>query len=290
MWGRLRYLAIYLVSAWLGGCLAIAYGPRVLYQGASGAICGLLAAEAVWIVLNRRYLPGSVLRRARSAIFVNTLLLVAISLVGGVSGWGHGGGALGGALAAVLLHFQRFGPSPWRWLAVPAVAALPALGVSFIQHQRAVNPQWQVTAEAAEQQRRKEAEDRFEKTYLGRIRQATRSAAQVFQEQVGPLLDQHPSRRAAPAVEKALKAIGDSRPPLDRLAGELAADRPSPSPVVEEARLKGQQYLRAWSELLDLAERALRAEGRPAARDEEALKRQIEAVKKLHTEWNEIAG
>jgi rhomboid protease GluP len=409
MWGRLRYLAIYLISAWLGGCLAIAYGPRSLYQGASGAICGLLAAEALWIVLNRRYLPGSVLRRARAAIFINTLLLVAISLVGGVSGWGHGGGALGGALAAVLLHWQRFGPSPWRWLALPALAAVPALGAWFIQHQRAVNPKWQVAAEAAQQQekaargakeeqefdavydrqaeellrqaleyyrgkverlremhptrrppaeveaavrgaaeqrqrlaplierlsklgpfqsarleekrrsalglardvdrdmrqgaeelrqgadrakrqRQDEAEDRFEKTYLRRIRQVTRSADDVFQEQAHPLLTQRPGRRSQPAVEKALKALGEGRAALDRLAGELAAEAPSPSQVVEEARNKARQYLRASSQLLEQAQRALRAGDGWTARDEEALQKQREAVDKLRKEWDEIAG
>ncbi len=409
MWGRLRYLAIYVISAWLGGCLAIAYGPRVLYQGASGAICGLLAAEAVWIVLNRRYIPGSVLRRARTAIFVNTLLLVAISLVGGVSSWGHGGGALGGALAAVLLNFQRFGPSPWRWLALPALAAVPALGVYAIRHQQAVNPQWQALGKAvaefnrekavekeeqelaaaydrqseellrqameyqwgkveklremhptrrpqaevdaaiqgaadqrnrlaplierlakvgpfqsaglekrrrtalelardtdrdlqrgadelrqgvdrARKQRQEEAEQRFEKTYLRRIRETTRGADDVYHEQARALLEQRPARRAPAAVEKALKALGEGRAALDRLGGELAAEAPTPSQVVEEARGKAQQYLKASSQLLEQAQSALRAGERWTAKDEEALRKQAEAVEKLRKEWNEIAG
>ncbi|HZY85248.1 MAG TPA: rhomboid family intramembrane serine protease [Gemmataceae bacterium] len=411
MWGRLRYLAIYLISAWLGGCLAIAYGPRVLYQGASGAICGLLAAEAVWIVLNRRYLPGSVLRRARSAIFINTLLLVGISLVGGVSGWGHGGGALGGALAAVLLNFQRFGPSPWRWLALPVVAALPALGVYAVQHQRAVNPQWQALGKAvaevnqqqaaemeerdfdaaynrqaeelleqahkyykqhverlrdmsptrrpqaevdkalrevpeqrrklaplierlskagpfqsarlerkrqqalefardldkdlrqgaeelrqgpakAEQARREAAEEaareKFGQTYLRRIRQATRTADDAFHQRSQPLLEQPPGRRVPVTVEKALKALADGRPALDKLAAELDKGGPSPFELVETARHKAVEYLKAYSQLLGLAERALRAGDRWTEKDEAALQQQVKAVDKLRGEWNSL--
>jgi membrane associated rhomboid family serine protease len=142
IWGRLRYLFIYLTSAWTGSCLAMAYAPHPGVAGASGALCGVLAADAVWVFLNRRHIPGSLRRRAGHAIFLNTLLLVAISLVPGVSGLGHAGGVLGGALAAVLLNFQRFGPPRWRWLALPALAAVPALGVCLIQHERAVNPRW----------------------------------------------------------------------------------------------------------------------------------------------------
>jgi membrane associated rhomboid family serine protease len=396
MWGRLRYLAIYLVSAWLGGCLAIAYGPRVLYQGASGAICGLLAAEALWIVLNRRYLPGSVLRRARSAIFVNTLLLVAISLVGGVSGWGHGGGALGGALAALLLHVQRFGPSPWRWLAVPAVAAVPALGVYFIQHERAVNPQWQALGAVVAQVNRQQAAEKeeqdfdaaydpaarqtvtealtfynervhrleemeyrrrppaevekvlaeipeqrrklgpvrerlaragpyqtaeveavrekrlrtvtslehalrsggktlrddaaqldFETKYLPRVRRVTKAAADLY-EQVEPLLVGRPARRAPAKVTQALKGLADGRRALNTLAEDLAKAGPSPAELVETARKKATEYVRASAQLLAQAERCLRAGDRWTDADEEALQRQAEAVTKLRGEWGDL--
>jgi membrane associated rhomboid family serine protease len=422
MWGRLRYLVVYLIAAWTGSCLAMAYGPATAVAGASGAICGLLAAEAVWIVLNRRYIPGSILRRARSAIFVNTLLLVAISLVGGVSGWGHGGGALGGALAAVLLNYQRFGPPMWRWLALPMLAAVPVLGVWFVQHQRAVNPKWQAAAQVAEQQqeaareakeeqeldrafdkpardqleqvrtfynermvrlqnmhptrqpraevepvlrevpeqlrklaplierlskvgpfqsarlererqaflelardldkalregaadlrqgpiqaeqaRKAEAEraerqkremaeeaarEKFGKTYLSRIRRATRAADDAFRERAQPLLEQPVGRRVPLTVEKALKALTDSRPALDKLAAELDKDGPSPFEVVETARRKGLEYLRAYAQALMLAERALRAGSRWTDKDKALLQKQTQTVDKLEKEWQAL--
>jgi hypothetical protein len=60
--------------------------------------------------------------------------------------------------------------------------------------------------------------------------------------------------------------------------------------VVEEARRKAQDYLKASSQLLDLAGRALRAGGGWTAKDEEALQKQVEAVEKLRKEWDELAG
>src|SRR5262245_53798013 len=54
-WGRWRYLAIYLLAGLGGSCAALTTAGGV--AGASGALCGLVAAEAVWLLLNRRYLP-----------------------------------------------------------------------------------------------------------------------------------------------------------------------------------------------------------------------------------------
>src|SRR5262249_28128167 len=126
----------------------------------------------------------------------------------------------------------------------------------------------------AERQRQQEAEERFEKAYLRRIREATRSAADVFHEQAQPLLAQRRGRRARAAGEKVAKALGEGRAALDRLAGELAAEAPTPSPVVEEARNKARQYLKASSQLLEGTQSALRAGDRWTAKDEEALQKQ----------------
>jgi len=142
MWGRWRYLAIYLLAGVGGSCLQMAIQPRVLLAGASGAICGLISAEVVWVLLNWRYLPRSFVRRWRGNFQINLLLLVGISLVPGISGLGHLGGALTGAAAALLLHWQRFGPNPWRWLGVVALIPLPWLGYAGIEYARRTNPAW----------------------------------------------------------------------------------------------------------------------------------------------------
>ena len=65
MWGHGPYLVLYLAGLLGGSCAGVANNPGIMGAGASGALCGLLASEAVWLALNRRYLPrGLVLRGA----------------------------------------------------------------------------------------------------------------------------------------------------------------------------------------------------------------------------------
>ena len=70
-WGRWRMLVIYFVSAWIGSCVAMINPPGVPLVGASGAICGLLGALAVWVVLYGRHLPRDMAGRMRRAIIIN---------------------------------------------------------------------------------------------------------------------------------------------------------------------------------------------------------------------------
>jgi membrane associated rhomboid family serine protease len=132
-WGRWRLLVIYLISGWGGSCLAMAYNPGMPTVGASGAICGILAAEAVWIFLYGKHLPESVARRGRSQVFTTVVIMVGISLIPRVSWTGHLGGAVAGIVAGLLLHFQRFGPPLVRWVALAALLPLPA--ISYYQMQ-----------------------------------------------------------------------------------------------------------------------------------------------------------
>jgi membrane associated rhomboid family serine protease len=142
MWGRVRYLVIYAFAGLGGGCLALAMQPQFLLAGASGALCGVIAAEAVWVLCNGRYLPRSLAARWRGNLMTNAMLIIVISLIPGVSGWCHLGGALTGAAVALVMQVQRFGPSPWRWLVLLALVPLPWLGYGLIQHEQATNPHW----------------------------------------------------------------------------------------------------------------------------------------------------
>jgi rhomboid protease GluP len=142
MWGWWRYLLIYLFSGLGGSLFAVAYQPRVTTAGASGALCGLLSAAGVWMVLNRRYLPRQIFQRWIGAFLVNTMLIVFLSMFPGVSGWGHGGGALVGMIVALLLNWQRFGRGVARWLGLLALLPLPYIGYLILDHQRATNIYW----------------------------------------------------------------------------------------------------------------------------------------------------
>src|SRR5262249_27533789 len=147
LWGHARFVVIYLLSAFVGACWAVAHvvsssGDTGYTAGASGAICGLLAADGVFFLLNRRYMPRDLVSRWSTNIMGNLVAVVAISLLPGVSWSGHLGGAIGGALAALVLSAEMFAPAPWRWLALVGLLPIPLAGTLYLDHVRKTSPGW----------------------------------------------------------------------------------------------------------------------------------------------------
>ena len=134
MWGRWRYVAIYVVAGIASSCAVLSYDlwqQRIgLTVGASGPLCGLFASMIVWFIFNHQHMPEDLLHDWSRTLTVNTVLLVAISLLYHVSWQGHLGGAIGGALAAVLFQVQRFHPS--RSVRIAALLAVPLVPAVFL--------------------------------------------------------------------------------------------------------------------------------------------------------------
>lgn len=133
MWGSLRFVAIYVVAGIIGGCVTLLFdlGQQhvTLAAGASGCLFGVFMALLVWFFLNREYFPEGLIQDWSRSLATNVFLLLVINFLPGVSWQGHLGGAIGGLLAALLLHANRFYPSPVvRFL---AIAALPLVPLAF---------------------------------------------------------------------------------------------------------------------------------------------------------------
>jgi rhomboid protease GluP len=260
MWGRLRYLVIYLVSVLGGCCLGIAYTPNAILAGASGAICGLLAAEAVWFLFNRRYLPRALRRRARTVFLVNLVLLIFISSFKNVSGWGHFGGGVAGALTAMLLQLHRFGPPVWRWLAIAGFVPLVWFGQLALSHARATDPRWQEIEWSTLQLR-------FTKPFFTKVIEGKKN----YRNSVLPLLEKHPTRREATEVETVLTELAQQRSELQALDDALTHFGPLFSPKSEQKKQWYRRQITIHSELIDSAEEALRTGSKwpPAAEREQ---------------------
>ena len=99
--GRLRYVALYLVSGLAGSAGALLLRPDALTLGASGAIFGVIGAIFVMEQQGRRVFPGSVVGLLVANLAFTFLFARYISV------GGHLGGLAGGALAALAL--SRFG-------------------------------------------------------------------------------------------------------------------------------------------------------------------------------------
>jgi membrane associated rhomboid family serine protease len=256
MWGRSRYLLIYLVAAFGGNCLAVAWptfieirlagGAGEIAQpvvGASGALCGVLASMMTWLLLNGRHLPRGAASQLRTSLIAAGVLLVYISLFPQVSGLCHLGGALFGAGAAALLHFQRWSTGLMRWAAMAGLVALPWGGLRIIDHERATDPRWP------------KAEHRiFEQLYKQRIADVAGESVWVYQRRIAPLLKEPPRKRDAGRIERALAEAASRQPALVVLASDLARAGPYHDPDTERER----EGARAWAE--ELAEKFAKAE------------------------------
>ncbi len=97
-YGVESFLSLYLAGALWGNTLSFLMSPNPSL-GASTAIFGLIAAQAVYIYKNR-----FMLGRAAQPLLMNVLMVIAINLALGMSpgidNWGHMGGLLGGLFYA----------------------------------------------------------------------------------------------------------------------------------------------------------------------------------------------
>src|SRR5262249_25771345 len=129
MFGGPPLLVLYFVSG-LGGSVAAAIaGPTIGCVGASGAICGIVAAEISWLVLNRGHLPPDFFSQILGSFRNTVILVILISLVPGISWQGHLGGAVAGLFAGAAFTVLRFGSGFQRVLGGLGVIAVPAITV-----------------------------------------------------------------------------------------------------------------------------------------------------------------
>lgn len=276
MWGHLRYLLIYFASVFGGSCLGVAHNVGHL-TSASDAVCGLIGAEAVWVLCNRRYLPRSLLRPLRTSLVITLILLVVIGSYQSVGRWGLVGGAAAGASSALLLQLHRFGPPLWRWLALLGFAPLVWYGHLVVEHARASDPKWL----AIEDQH-------FEDRFAHPLQNVMKKAREVYSKEITPVLEIHPTRRDLAKVQAILPVLAEQQRELTSLADELARAGPYHSPEAEEARQVGRQYVLAGTALFDMAEHVLGLGDKRTDKDRRALRDQEQQVEERRREWRKL--
>lgn len=107
VFGGRRYLAVYLVSVVAGNYLALKQtSPLSIGCGASSGVCGVVAAYVAARLANRRVAPvtASTFGWVAQIVGLNLVVQALSSGTGSrIDQWGHLGGALGGAAAAMVL-------------------------------------------------------------------------------------------------------------------------------------------------------------------------------------------
>ncbi|MBI2332937.1 MAG: rhomboid family intramembrane serine protease [Chloroflexi bacterium] len=114
--GHGRFLLLYFLGAFSGNVLSFLF-TEGYSVGASTAVFGLIAAEAIFFYQNRN-LFGSYARQAiGNAVFIIVINLF-LGLAPNIDTWGHIGGLLGGAM------FAWFASPKWMAMGMPAEFSL----------------------------------------------------------------------------------------------------------------------------------------------------------------------
>lgn len=100
LYGKAKFLIIYILSGICGSILSIAFSHNTVSAGASGAIFGLLGALLYFGYYYRTYLGATIRSSVLPVIIVN---LVIGFLSSGIDNAAHIGGLVGGILASMLV-------------------------------------------------------------------------------------------------------------------------------------------------------------------------------------------
>lgn len=287
VWGRVRFLVIYLLSGLFGNAVGVAHDVTGLLAGASTALCGILAAEAIWAWLNKKYLPRSTAERWRNNLMIQVAMIVFISLFSGVSGWGHFGGAVGGALAAICLHFHRFGSNPWRWVALLGLVLLPLLGYGEIQRMRRSEKDvivFGIRLSGNGGKNTWKAVEVFDYTtrFRNRVEEAITEEKPRFRELIEPLLGMNAGRREElkkAEVAQALTHLAEMRSKWASLLDAVNQAGPYYQPPAREMQDADRETIAAWQKLIELSERCLSAGKSWTEADEKTLAEQLRIVR-----------
>jgi rhomboid protease GluP len=133
VWGRWRFLLIYLLAGLAAGVTAMAVSPLAadgerVYGSASGGLWGVTAAVLAWLVRNLKDAPPQAVGDCVRRVVIVGVMNVVVSFAQGVSLAGLVGGAVGGLAVAVCLARLKKGTRTERRA---AVAGLVLAAVTF---------------------------------------------------------------------------------------------------------------------------------------------------------------
>jgi membrane associated rhomboid family serine protease len=251
LWGRPRFLALYLIAAFAGTVTAVALHPDAAVTEAAGAAWGVQAAVIAWLARFRDHLPADALagwvRRLAAVAGVNALC----NLSPGVSYEGLIAGGLTGFVAAVLLDRTRAGLR-WRWrlLGAAGVGLLPMALAGGLVGMMRFSPDWA----------------------------AVRTPPDPSAERAGLLAAVAPDkvRRAeqlvlAAARNRSPEADAEARAAVDALTAGSSGALARTSPTAGGATARFRMYAVAVGRFADGLRAELAADRPPTAADEQRL-------------------
>jgi membrane associated rhomboid family serine protease len=281
IWGHWRYLVVYFVGAIGSTCLALITQP-IPCIGASGAICGIFAAEAAWVYYHRQHLDPRLFFSWQRNFMINLVLIVFVSFFPGVSWAGHLGGAIAGLLIALWLNYFQFQPGWRRWLQWVGVVVIPLLSICLLLRTMRSSSKW------LEIRARVEVLD-FEKNFIPRDQSFLKQLEKMLDEtNVADVLEQHPTRRDSRQVEDAIAGLKTAITSLEEERDELSRAGPYTTPKVKDAQRLGLRYLQSLTTYLQVMAECLEKGKNWTEKDEDRMLQQKKEMNSALEEWQAL--
>ncbi len=132
-YGRLRFLALYLASGFLGSAFSLAFTAGDVRAGASGGVFGILGAWIAFFIRHRK--ARGARDQLRSLFFlVGINLFIGVSLGGRIDNFAHLGGLVGGFVTGTALEqaTRRRQPVEQQVIALAGYALVIAGGIAAL--------------------------------------------------------------------------------------------------------------------------------------------------------------
>jgi membrane associated rhomboid family serine protease len=255
LWGQWGFLLLYMLAGFSGSCAALFVSPNGCV-GASGALCGVLAGEAAWLLRNRRMLRPEITSAWGRNLVLNTMLIALISTFPGISGSAHFGGAIGGLASGLLLDARRFGSMRQKSLATLGLLAIPVLGIGLVLWSMDHNPAWGRQAVPAAKTGNRPGDPESAKAdkecldHLAKVQNVAAAAWKTYQD-AKPLVI-HPGQRTPDKVKAAVEALKAAQENLNQAHWSLIKDECN-TPEIVTARKQGEELLQSLRQLCQLA-------------------------------------
>jgi membrane associated rhomboid family serine protease len=237
IWGRWRFLVLYLISGLAGSCAMVIANPESLGAGASGALWGLITALAAWVFLNRNYMPTGMASGWLRRLAVVIVLNASISLFPGISAAAHFGGGIVGLVVAWLLNEQRFAHGLRRWLAALGLAAIPVISVAAVVRSEATDPRWELVE--------------FRSGLIPRLDTVGREYTELLQKKWQPLDKQRSAKATPELAAQAVETGAELRAVLNRALALTEAAGPYRDANLEELRQGRESDFKSVSAILE---------------------------------------
>lgn len=215
VWGRWRFVTIYVLAGLGGSWAAMVYSPMIPVAGASGAIWGVMASILAWILLNRAYLPPQLVKSLMWQLGIVLLINVYISFQPGISSEGHFGGGSVGFIAASLLNVHRFGTPNKRVATMLLLVFLPIAMLMSLQQAMKTDPNWVELKQGQRVRDDLEAKQEAVAEAVTPVQQVYETVEELNDDRLVPLVNTPPAEWDAMEVEATLRRIEQLQQRLD---------------------------------------------------------------------------